>query len=84
MPIEIKGVIHFTACDVAREVGISRQTLWRWRQNGKVPPGRRYRDHQVLFTDWEMEQIRDYANRLEPSDADYKKDLKALNPRRNS
>jgi hypothetical protein len=66
MPLEIDGVRYFFAADIAEDVGVSRQTLWRWRRTGKVPAGRRYRDKQVLFTQTEFEQIREYANRIEP------------------
>ena len=45
---------------------MTRQTLWRWRQDGKVPTGRRYRDKQILFTGTELDRIRDYANRMVP------------------
>ncbi len=62
----IDGTTYFTAADVARAAGVARQTLWRWRQDGKVPPGRKYRDKQVVFTSAESEQIREYAQRLEP------------------
>ena len=64
--LSIEGVAYFTAAQAARIAGVSRQTLWRWRQDGKVPTGRRYRDKQILFTSTEVERIRDYANRLEP------------------
>ena len=62
----IDGVAYFSAADVARAAGVTRQTLWRWRQDGKVPPGRKYRDKQVVFTTDESELIREYAHRLEP------------------
>ena len=48
----------FTSAAVARFVGVSRQMLWRWRRAGKIPPGRRYRDRQVLFTQKELHLIR--------------------------
>lgn len=62
----IDGVSYFTAAEVARVAGVTRQTLWRWRQDGKVPSGRKYRDKQVVFTQAESELIREYAHRLEP------------------
>ncbi len=62
----IDGTPYFTAAAVARAAGISRQTLWRWRQDRKVPVGKKYRDKQVVFTRVESNLICDYANRLEP------------------
>ncbi len=65
--VELDGIEYFSAAEVAKDVGVSRQTLWRWRQEGKVPVGWRFRDRQILFTEGELERIRDYANRLEPA-----------------
>jgi hypothetical protein len=67
MAIEIDGSTYIPAADVARDVGVSRQTLWRWRHARKVPAGRRYRDGQVVFTLAELDQIREFAVRLEPA-----------------
>jgi len=55
-----------TATDVLEQVPVTRQTLWRWRQEGKIPAGHRYRNRQVVFTPDEVEAIREYANRVEP------------------
>ena len=66
MAIEIEGVRYYSATDVHEELGIARQTLWRWRKASKIPGGRRYRGYQVVFTAEEMAQIREFANRLEP------------------
>jgi transposase-like protein len=67
VPIVIERVEYFTAADIQRDLGVARQTLWRWRKGGKIPQGRRYRDRQVVFTLQEVEAIREYSNRLEPA-----------------
>lgn len=69
MPIDIDGVEYFIAADIQREVGVVRQTLWRWRRARKIPQGRRYRDKTIVFTRAEVEAIRVYSNRLEPADS---------------
>lgn len=69
MPIYIEGAEYVTAQEVAEEVNVSRQTVWRWRRAGKIPPGYRYRNGQLLFTRRELAAIRRFANRLQPSDA---------------
>lgn len=66
MPFEIEGVQYFSTVDVLEATGVSRQTLWRWRQDGRVPGGHRFRNGQVLFTESEFEEILAYANRVEP------------------
>ena len=67
MPLQLDQQTYFTASEVTRELGISRQTLWRWRQEGLAPPGHRFRDRQVVFTAEEFRTLKDYANRLEPA-----------------
>ena len=62
----IDGSEYFSATQIVETTGISRQTLWRWRQEGKVPAGHRFRDKLLVFTAEELEQIRQYANRVEP------------------
>jgi hypothetical protein len=76
VPILIERVEYFTAADIQRDIGVARQTLWRWRKGGKIPQGRRYRDRQVVFTRQEVEVIREYSNRLEPADATESDQLK--------
>lgn len=68
MAVEVDGATYYSASEVVRLLGISRQSLWRWRTDGKVPAGRRYRDRQILFTAREVEQVKEYANRLEPAE----------------
>jgi hypothetical protein len=71
MPTKINGTQYLTASDLLKELDITRQTLWRWRREGKIPAGHRFRNRQVIFSPEEVEVIRDYANRIEPiSDMD--------------
>jgi len=67
-PVEIDDLEFFGASELAEELSISRQTLWRWRNDGKIPIGQRFRDGRVLFTAEEAEEVRRYANHLEPID----------------
>ena len=66
MAVKIDGVSFYSAGEVAAEAGVTRQTLWRWRRAGKVPAGYRFRNRQILYTEDELQQIRSYANHLEP------------------
>jgi predicted DNA-binding transcriptional regulator AlpA len=66
MAVEIEGVRYLTSAEVVESIKVSRQTLWRWRQEGHIPPGHRFRGKQVVFSPEEMDAIREYANRLEP------------------
>jgi excisionase family DNA binding protein len=63
---QIDGGIYFMSGEVAKSVGVTRQTLWRWRSEGRIPAGRRYRGRHVMFTEAEVETIGRFAHRLEP------------------
>lgn len=65
-PVEIEGLQFFGVSELAEELGVSRQTLWRWRSDGKIPAGHRYRDGRVLFSAEQVEEICRFANRLDP------------------
>jgi len=68
MPLTISGVTYFTAADVAERLAVSRQTLWRWRQERKIPVGHRFRNRHVVFTPAEVKEIELFANRIDPID----------------
>ena len=68
LAMELHGQEYLPSGELAEELGISRQTLWRWRKQGKVPAGHKYRDGQVLFTTEEASRVREYAHQLEPLD----------------
>jgi predicted DNA-binding transcriptional regulator AlpA len=70
MPHLIEGRRFFTTEDAATAFSVSRQSLWRWRREGRIPAGHRLRNRQVVFTEAEFEQIREYATWLEPIQLD--------------
>ena len=70
MPLLINGAEYFSAAEVAAAVSVSRVTLWRWRQSGKVPKGNKLRGRQVLFTQQEVAAIREYALNVEPIESE--------------
>ena len=68
MALQISGTPYIAGIELLGELGISRQTLWRWRREGHIPPGHRFRDGKVMFTQEEADEIRRFANRIEPID----------------
>ena len=79
MPLEIAGFEYSTTAEVCQLVNISRQTLWRWRQDSRIPPGRRFRGQRLVFSPDEVEQIQRYASLLEPADQPLKAQLTLFN-----
>lgn len=65
MPAEIDGSVFYSCTDVAAACGVSRQTIWRWRQEGLIPIGRSRRGRAVVFSSTELEYIRARAVQLE-------------------
>jgi cysteine desulfurase len=65
MPIDLDGATCYSCSEVAAACGVSRQTIWRWRTEGAIPPGRVMRGRRVVFTANEFDVIRDYASRTE-------------------
>lgn len=79
MPLHINGTEFYTVSDLAEELKVTRQTLWRWRKDGEVPSGSKYRNREVVFTEEECEEIRRYAHRLEPIDPTGREQLGLFN-----
>ena len=67
--MNVNGVDFFTSAEVAAAAGVTRQTLWRWRLDRRIPQGRRYRDRMILYTAAEREEVCQFAHRLEGSGA---------------
>ena len=67
MPLTIEGATFLTNGEAAERAGVSRQTIWRWRADGKIPAGRQYRGKTILFTLAEIDLgSSEDANRMEP------------------
>ena len=82
MSIVIEGVPYYSVEEIAKDLGVSRSTFWRWRAlSAELPTGRRYRGKMVVFTKEEVEAIRGFANRLEPVRRPSKAQMKLFNAR---
>lgn len=66
MPQEIEGISYLHTTELAEEIGVSRQTIWRWRREGKIPAGNHFRSRQVLFSPSEVEAAREFAFGVQP------------------
>ena len=66
MPVEIQGFQYLSLGEVAEEIGVTRQTLWRWRRDDAIPQGHRGRKGMVLFNPEEVRAIRAFVERVEP------------------
>lgn len=70
MSFDVDGATYYSKAEVAEAVGISRQTLYRWIDEGKVPaPGhRRHRDGRLFYSQAGLEVVRSFANHVVPVD----------------
>ena len=66
MSLVLEGVEYYTMKDAVCLLSVSRQTIWRWRRDRKIPQGQLFRQKHLLFTSSEFRQIAAFANRLEP------------------
>ena len=68
MPVKINDRRYLFVTEVAEQLGVTRQTLWRWRRDGSIPVGSKYRGRQIVYTAEELEIIRQFSERIEPID----------------
>jgi hypothetical protein len=66
--LTVNGVEYYPATQLLAEIGVSRQTFWRWRQRGQIPAGHRFRDGRLLFTGPEAELIRSFATSVQAAE----------------
>ncbi len=79
MPVLIENIRYFYAIEIYEELRVSRTTFWRWRADGDIPNGRRYRGKRVVFNEEELDVIRQFANRLESGQPPIRNQLKLFN-----
>ncbi len=66
MPVNINNINYLSVSELLDELDVTRQTLWRWRQEGKIPAGHRLRNRMVVFSPPEVDEIKAFANQVEP------------------
>jgi hypothetical protein len=66
--LDIGGTRYVPASTLAVQLGVSRQTIWRWRKVGKIPQGHLYRSKQLVFTVAEAVDVYAYGTRVEPAE----------------
>lgn len=59
----------YQAAEVARMVGVSKNTLLRWLRQGKVPETARDRNGWRVFSEEDVRRISAYARQIIPPDA---------------
>jgi predicted DNA-binding transcriptional regulator AlpA len=64
--LQIGGRALFPLEAVAEAAGVTRQTLWRWRKDRKIPLGHKLRNRRIVFSETEAAQVLEYAHQLEP------------------
>jgi predicted DNA-binding transcriptional regulator AlpA len=80
MSVVIEGTTYYSVAEIAKDLGVSRSTFWRWRAlSDELPSGRRYRGKLVVFTQEEVQAIRGFANRLEPVQRTNRAQMKLFN-----
>jgi len=68
MPLTSGGVTYYRTTETAHSVGISRSTLLRWLSQQRIElPVRRDRNGWRVFTDEDVEIIREAAEHVEHS-----------------
>lgn len=66
MPLMIDGKRYLFASELADQIGVCRQTMWRWRKTGAIPAGHKHRSGKIVFTEDEATETRRFANKVEP------------------
>ena len=65
--IEIDGLLYYSVAEILKVLKISRQTLYKWRRERRIPAGHRYRNRMLVFSAGDWVQIREHANRIGPA-----------------
>lgn len=69
MPIEINGQVYYKTSEACKKTGISRATLFRWLQTGILEKYYKDRRGWRLFTDDDLNKIRNEAEKINVEDS---------------
>ena len=67
MPFEQDRILYYSKAEASVLIGVSRQTLYRWIEDGRVqaPLYARTRDGRSFYSESEVESLRAFANGVE-------------------
>ena len=67
MPFEQDRIHYYSKTEPSVLIGVSRQTLYRWIEDGRVqaPLYARTRDGRLFYSESEVESLRAFANGVE-------------------
>jgi excisionase family DNA binding protein len=84
MAVVIEGQRYFSKSEVAEMVGISRPTLYRWIDEGKVPhPGyERKRDRRFFYSEAEAKAVQEFAHQMDRVESDSRDQLPLFEQRK--
>jgi DNA (cytosine-5)-methyltransferase 1 len=55
---------RFTNGEAAREIGVTKNTLFRWEKNGLIAPAKRDRNNHRVYTREDIEKIKQWKNEI--------------------
>jgi hypothetical protein len=63
---EVDKVIRYSMGKAAKELGISKETLYRWEKKGKIPKAKRVvRNNQRVYTPEDILKIREFKDEID-------------------
>ncbi len=66
-------MVRYTRAQIAKLVGKSVDTIYRWEKNNKIPkPKKLAHNHECVYTEENLKAIREFMNEtIDPNDGDH-------------